>query len=340
MPLAIALVTPVPLDAPRGNAVTVARIARGLASRGVDVRVRQVAEPDGLGRPDVVHAFHAFHAGPAARDAARALGVPLVVTLTGTDVSAHLVDARTAPAVRDVLSDAAIVTAFHASVADAVRRAMPEIADRLTIVPQSVCLPGPERATPGAPIIDGAPCVLFPAGIRPVKRPLMPLTALDDVAREHPSLRLWFAGPALDADEAARLEAALAPRPWARWLGAVPHASMPPLIGAADVVLNCSISEGGMANAVLEAMALGRAVLASDIPGNRSLVEDGVTGLLFSSETGLAAQMARLAEDKALRERLARAGASLVRDRFAPAVETDGYLDVYRRAIGGEGPSR
>lgn len=340
MPLAIALVTPVPLDAPRGNAVTVARIARGLASRGVDVRVRGTDDLDGLERADVVHAFHAVHAGPAARDAARALDVPLVVTLTGTDVSAHLADARTSGAVRDVLRAAAAVTAFHASVGEALRAVLPDVADRLAIVPQSVCFPAPDRMAPRAPAIDGSPCVLFPAGIRPVKRPLMPLSALDAFARAHPSMRLWLAGPALDAGEAARLEAALAPRPWARWIGAVPHASMPPLIGAADIVLNCSISEGGMANAVLEAMALGRAVLASDIPGNRSIVEDGVTGLLFSSGATLAAQMARLADDRPLRQRLARAGQALVGDRLAPAVETDGYLDVYRRALGGRGPSR
>src|SRR2546429_3968143 len=35
---------------------------------------------------------------------------------------------------------------------------------------------------------------------------------------------------------------------------------------------------------VLEALALGRAVLASDIEGNRSLIEDGVTGYRFRDE--------------------------------------------------------
>jgi glycosyltransferase involved in cell wall biosynthesis len=109
---------------------------------------------------------------------------------------------------------------------------------------------------------------------------------------------------------------------------------MPALLASADIVLNCSRSEGGMANAVLEAFALGRAVLASDIPGNRSLVEDGVTGFIFASDTELAEKAERLAADPPLRRRLGEAGRSLVETRFTPAIETDGYLAVYARVEG------
>ena len=108
----------------------------------------------------------------------------------------------------------------------------------------------------------------------------------------------------------------------------------PALLEAADIVLNCSLSEGGMANAVLEAFAFGRAVLASDVPGNRSLVEDGVTGLLFHSETELERGVERLATDPALRRRLGDAGRWLVESRFPPARETEGYLEVYARVTG------
>ena len=132
-----------------------------------------------------------------------------------------------------------------------------------------------------------------------------------------------------------RLDDALAAHPWAQHVGPVPHAAMPALLAAADIVLNCSRSEGGMANAVIEALALGRAVLAADIPGNRSLIEDGVTGLLFGSEEradGAGAE--RLADDPALRRRLGETGRRLVAARLAPAREIDGYLDVYAGAAG------
>src|SRR5207248_5688593 len=113
-------------------------------------------------------------------------------------------------------------------------------------------------------------------------------------------------------------------------LGAVPHAQMKSLLTRADVVLNCSISEGGMANSVLEALALGRAVLAADIEGNRSLIEEGVTGLLFRDEDELEHQATRLVLDPVLRARLGSAGRELVERCYPPAREIEGYLEVYR----------
>src|SRR5688572_11557752 len=234
MPLRIALLTPAPLDSPRGNAVTVARIAGGLAARGVDVRVWRADDPITAlavearrSRPDLIHAFHAHHAGSAGCALADASGAPLVITLTGTDVSEFLADARTGPAVRVVLRAAAAVTAFHESVSDQARRAVPEIAGRLAVVAQSACFPTPASPPTSAPTISGDPCILFPAGIRPVKRPTLPLVPLDTLVSRYPAMRLWYAGPALDEEELARLEGALASRPWARYLGAVPHATMP-----------------------------------------------------------------------------------------------------------------
>lgn len=335
----VAILSPVPLDSPRGNAVTVGRIAEGLRARGVELDVwdmdtpglgeRMLAEPRAL-----IHAFHAYRTGRLALALARVAGVPLVVTLTGTDVSHDLRDPSRTASVRDVLESAAAVVAFHESTGTEVEAAVPSLAGRVRIVPQSVRFPSSPDGRGSTPAIDGDPCILFPAGIRPVKRPLLPLEPLERLQRERPGLRLWYAGPRLESAELRRLEQALVRRPWARYLGPVPHAAMPALLDAADIVLNCSESEGGMANSVIEALARGRAVLASDIPGNRSLIEDGVTGLLFDSDAALTAQAARLAGDPALRRRLGEAGQRLVATRLAPAREIDGYLEIYARAAG------
>jgi glycosyltransferase involved in cell wall biosynthesis len=106
---------------------------------------------------------------------------------------------------------------------------------------------------------------------------------------------------------------------------------MASLLAQADVVLNCSISEGGMPNAILEALVLERAVLASDVAGNRALVEDDVTGLLFGNARELQAKAERLVRDPALRARLGRAGRALVEREFPIDRELTGYRDVYRR---------
>jgi hypothetical protein len=335
----VVLVSPVPIDSPQGNAITVARIAQGLRVRGLDVGVQRadghgLAEPFPGQPPALVHAFHAYRGGQAGLALARSCRAPLVITLTGTDVSDDLRDLARGQVVRETLLGATAITAFHDSIAAEVAAALPAVASRIAVVPQSVSFLSSSAGGDG-PLVHGSPCLLFPAGIRPVKRPLLPLASLGGLLHKLPRLRLWYAGPSLDPEETKRLEQALSGRQWARYLGPIPHAAMPSLLEAADIVLNCSLSEGGMANAVLEAFAFGRAVLASDIPGNRSLVEDGVTGLLFRSETDLAGGVEKLATDPALRRRLGEAGRRLVESRFTPARETEGYLEVYARVTGG-----
>ncbi len=340
MPPRVALLAPFAFPSVRGNAVTVERVARGLRERGLALQVWDLATTAEAAveaqvaafRPAIVHVFHAWRAGPVALRVARRLEVPLVVTMTGTDANHDLSDPSRAPAVRRVLRLAAAVAVFHDSIGRRVAAAVPEVAGRLAVVPQAAALaavPFDLAARWGLP--DQRTLFVFPVGIRPVKRPRFPLAAFDRLVAREPSLRLLYAGPILDPDEGEALLRAIADRPWARHIGAVPHAQMASLLAQADVVLNCSTSEGGMANSVLEALALGRAVLASDIEGNRSLIEDGVTGLLFGDEAAFEARAGLLARDPALRARLGAAGRALVERQYPPEREIDGYLDLYRQ---------
>jgi L-malate glycosyltransferase len=85
---------------------------------------------------------------------------------------------------------------------------------------------------------------------------------------------------------------------------------------------------------VLEALWLGRAVLASDIEGNRSVIEHGKTGLLFRDEGELEQGAAALVRDPELRGRLGRAGRDLVARQYPRRQEVEGYKEVYRGLIG------
>jgi glycosyltransferase involved in cell wall biosynthesis len=339
----VALLTPFAFPSVRGNAVTVARIADGLRRRGIDLAVwdRSVADEATIAaeveafRPELVHAFHALRVGPLALRLARRLEVPLVVTLTGTDVNHDLFDPARAPIVRRVLEGAGRLVTFHASIADRVAAALPDLRERFAVVAQAAALGEGKHFPLDAlwPLPASRVLFLFPAGIRSVKRPQLPLAPFDVLVARQPQIRLLYVGPVLDPEEGEALRRALGPRPWAKHIGDVPHDSMRSLLTASDVVLNCSLSEGGMANSVLEAFALGRAVLASDIEGNRSLVEDGVTGFLFRDEVELCAKAERLAVDPLLRARLGAAGRSLVDHRYTPEQEIEGYLDAYRHLV-------
>jgi glycosyltransferase involved in cell wall biosynthesis len=337
-----ALVTPVAPGAVRGNAVTVGRLAAGLRGRGLDIAVLDLvaltagaleARLDGL-EPDLVHAFHAFQGAPAVRGWVRARGRPFVVSLTGTDANIDLFDperrAETAASIRE----AQAVVVFHETMRAKVIREVPEAAPRVEVIAQSVRLGDapyegvePRSAAPGEVVF------LLPAGIRKVKNVLFPLAPLGRLAGRF-RIRLLVAGPVLEEDEGARLREALHGVAWASYLGPVPHAQMGALLDRCDVVLNCSLSEGGMANAVLEAMARGRPVLASDIEGNRSVIEPEVDGLLFAGAADFERQAERLVRDAGLRARLGAAARATVARRHPPEREVGAYLALYRRLAG------
>ena len=121
------------------------------------------------------------------------------------------------------------------------------------------------------------------------------------------------------------------PSPSAIYLGEVPRSQMHSLFEAVDVVLNGSLAESSP-NALLEAMSCARPVLASDIEGNRPLVEDGVTGFLFSDPAELEAKATRLVEDPELRRQMGLAGQARVRELYQFEKEAEGYLAQYRAA--------
>lgn len=341
----VALVTPYAAPSVRGNAVTVERLARGLSARGVAVEVIDLSRvPDetaaewlARAAPDVVHAFHAYRVGRAVTSVVRDRHLPLVLSLTGTDANHDLYHPDRRDGVLATLGAARAVVVFHESIRDRVAAEAPALAGGMVVIPQSVRL-GDQPCQIADVVPPGCHEVRFllPAGIRRVKNVLFPLVPLGVLARRYP-LRLLIVGPVIEEDEGARLRAALKDLEWASYLGEVPHAQMGALLRSVDVVINSSLSEGGMANSVLEAMSCGRAVLASDIEGNRSVVEHGVDGLLFREPGDLERMAERLIADRVLRARLGEAARAKIARRYPPGPEIEAYLTLYRRvATAGE----
>jgi glycosyltransferase involved in cell wall biosynthesis len=93
----------------------------------------------------------------------------------------------------------------------------------------------------------------------------------------------------------------------------------------------------GVPKSLLEAAACGRPMVATDVPGSREIAIDGVTGLTVPPEDApaLAAAMAKLAADAAMRERFGKAARELVVSKFsADAIgrETVALYDEMLRA--------
>ncbi len=88
-----------------------------------------------------------------------------------------------------------------------------------------------------------------------------------------------------------------------------------------------------MANSILEALAYGKAVLAADIEGNRSLIADGKTGFLYQNERQFLQKAEQLVCRPDMRAAFGAAGRKLVRERFAPEKEIAGYLRLYQGVL-------
>ena len=89
-----------------------------------------------------------------------------------------------------------------------------------------------------------------------------------------------------------------------------------------------------MANTLLEAMAMGKPVLASNIEGNRSVIKDFITGLLYQGEADFLEKIERLILDVTLREKLGKNGKRFVLKNFMPEKEAASYLKLYARILG------
>jgi glycosyltransferase involved in cell wall biosynthesis len=87
---------------------------------------------------------------------------------------------------------------------------------------------------------------------------------------------------------------------------------------AADVVLSTSETEG-CPNALLEAMAMGRPVVATAVDGTTEVIRDGVDGILAwpGAPDALASHVVELLRSPSRRRELARAALATVRRRFA-----------------------
>jgi sugar transferase (PEP-CTERM/EpsH1 system associated) len=107
---------------------------------------------------------------------------------------------------------------------------------------------------------------------------------------------------------------------------------VPELLRTLDIFVLPSVSEG-MSNTLLAAMATGVAALASDVGGNREIIESERSGLLFPSGDAAAAavQLRRLIASPELRRALGSAGAARVRGTFSIEAMLGRYEDLYRR---------
>ncbi len=157
-------------------------------------------------------------------------------------------------------------------------------------------------------------------------------------------VELMLAGPT-DPDNPDSLDdralAALASQPGVTWLGRVEDVREV-WAEAAIAVLPTTYGEG-LPKSLLEAASCGRAIIASDMPGCREIVQSGRLGEEPGDETGLLVPpgdvtalcqaIAALARDPGRRSAMGRAGRLLVEREFAEERIAAQTLGVYEKAL-------
>ena len=106
-------------------------------------------------------------------------------------------------------------------------------------------------------------------------------------------------------------------------------------LAGADVIVHGAIRPDAFPTVLLEAMALGKPVVATDLGGPREIVEDGVTGFLVppAEPAPLARAILALLDDPALRRRMGDAGAARFRARFQAVRMAREFEALYEGAV-------
>ena len=137
-----------------------------------------------------------------------------------------------------------------------------------------------------------------------------------------PNLTVWIVGDALFtaddrayAEELRILAGSLGDR--IRFLGFRNDVAV--LMGAADIIVHCSVSPEPFGRVLVEGMLAGKPVIAANAGGPREIIEDGTTGLLVPAGDfhALAAAIAPLASSPARRESMGRKGRARAERLFA-----------------------
>lgn len=170
---------------------------------------------------------------------------------------------------------------------------------------------------------------------------LVPVKGHDDLiaaAAKCPDVYLVFAGRANDRDYLALLQKqvqALNSEKRVHFLGKVDD--VPEFLAQMDIIVLPTKQRGeGCPVSLLEAMACGKACIATDVPGSRDIIEDGVSGLLVPPEdpSALANAIRRLMDDPDLRARLGAAARQRVLAHYTIEREVADHERLYLEIAG------
>jgi len=179
---------------------------------------------------------------------------------------------------------------------------------------------------------DG-PTIFFLGRHEPRKGLAVLLAALSDLPAD---VRLWVGGDGPQTDELRSLHGS---DPRVEWLGRISDDERAARMRGCTVYCSPSVRGESFGMVLLEAMAAGCALVASDLAGHRNVATDGVDALLapVGDPAALAKALQRVLDDEALRAELISGGHRRA-EQLSMARLADRYVEIYRAVAAGERP--
>ena len=307
---------------PEGGRATVGNVRRTVADA---IAVWRAARDR-----DVVHIHSALAPAVTVVRAAllaaagRARGSAVVVHAHGGNIQSWLTTPWRRALLRLAMLPAHRVVAVWTAGERSLRRVLPH--DRVSLIDNGVPLGDhaePERG-------HEPPRVLY-VGLLTPRKGVLDLLAASRLLRERGvAHELWLLGGTPDEGPDAEAEVRAALDGTARLLGTRPPEEMPAAFAVADVFCLPSWWEA-MPLSVLEAMAGGLPVVATDVGDIGRAVADGVTGFVVPPKDPeqLASRLERLLTDADLRRRMGEAGRARVTEMFSADVTAAAVSALY-----------
>jgi glycosyltransferase involved in cell wall biosynthesis len=182
--------------------------------------------------------------------------------------------------------------------------------------------------------------VTMVARLHPLKGHRLFIEAAAQVASEEPRARFLVAGnirpiwqPLLDDLHVRAQQLGVADR--LEFLGHVDRAVLPALFARSTMAVVPSTWPEGGGLVVLEAMACGLPVIATNLGGPAEIITNGVDGILVSAtDSGeLATAISKLLSRAQLRRRLGTAGRKRVLSKYSEQVQADRVVGVYETVL-------
>ncbi len=300
---------------------------------------------------DLLHAYFLPMAGFVAAYAGKYLNIPSVVSIRGNDIERAAFDPSKFSHVMYALQNASAVTTNASELA---KKAKAFIDRDVVLIPNGIdveCFKPMERNEGLAEALglgggngdslreashwkveSGNPVIGFVGELREKKGLATLLDAYAQINKKQPA-SLLVVGEVREGEDKKLFDDFRITNPQLpiTITGQIPHKDLPAYYSLMDVFVHPSLRDG-MPNAVLEAMACGKTVIATPVGGVKDVIVDGVNGLLVNvhDAEGLAEKMAEALSLPEKRESIGRAARGAVVNQFTLEKELQANLKIYQ----------